>query len=272
MEKGMPSSLFVNDGSFMERFKQLQQQKYDKDKAAALEESKPPNVVRESSAVELFVAFNKVASERKTAQTPGGKLAFSLKRKSKLVAPPVKLDADDDEEDQDAGNLYLNYQSTLVEKALSQRTRNNKLLKVLPSPQAALLGLFHTNEVIKHLPVLCMIVMSLDLPWEEQFCLPDVLYMLFCGGGSSTAPSGADPSAMMEFYMKKAAQEEKMRMPKQSKDEMPPPPSLQALAKKGHHMGEYIPQDELEKFLAACNAAAAQKSFKGDCAEGKDPI
>ena len=35
-----------------------------------------------------------------------------------------------------------------------------------------------------------------------------------------------------------------------------------ASSKKGHHMGDYIPQDELEKFLAACNDAAAQKAAK----------
>jgi len=68
--------------------------------------------------------------------------------------------------------------------------------------------------------------------------------------------------------MKKAAQEEKFKQPKQSKDEMPPPASLQgpdllaAASKKGHHMGDYIPQEELEKFLAACNDAAAQKAAK----------
>ena len=32
--------------------------------------------------------------------------------------------------------------------------------------------------------------------------------------------------------------------------------------KKGHHMGDYIPQEELEKFLANCNDAAAQKAAK----------
>ncbi|KAF3948449.1 hypothetical protein CMV_025558 [Castanea mollissima] len=79
----------------------------------------------------------------------------------------------------------------------------------------------------------------------------------------ASAPTGADPIAMMEFYMKKAAPEEKFKQPKQSKDEMPPPTSLQgpdlltASSKKGHHMGDYIPQEELEKFLAACNDAAA---------------
>lgn len=45
--------------------------------------------------------------------------------------------------------------------------------------------------------------------------------------GESSAPTGADPIAMMEFYVKKAAQEERRRQPKQSKDEMPPPASLQ---------------------------------------------
>lgn len=45
--------------------------------------------------------------------------------------------------------------------------------------------------------------------------------------GEASAPTGADPIAMMEFYMKKAAQEEKFKQPKQSKDEMPPPASLQ---------------------------------------------
>ncbi|KVH95990.1 G-patch domain-containing protein [Cynara cardunculus var. scolymus] len=63
--------------------------------------------------------------------------------------------------------------------------------------------------------------------------------------GESTASSASDPIAMMEFYMKKAAQEEKKRQPKQ-----------------GHHMGDYIPQEELEKFMASCNDVAAQKAAK----------
>ncbi|KAJ4970429.1 hypothetical protein NE237_003528 [Protea cynaroides] len=78
--------------------------------------------------------------------------------------------------------------------------------------------------------------------------------------GESSAPPASDPIAMMEFYMKKAAQEEKMRRPKQSKDEMPPPASLQAPVKKGHHMGDYIPQEELEKFLGSCNDVACQRA------------
>jgi splicing factor 4 len=111
------------------------------------------------------------------------------------------------------------------------------------------------------------------------------------GDSSVSAPS--DPVALMEFYMKKAAQEERRRPPKQSKDEMPPPPSLQGMFsilnnslyticykdvkifilviyrcltgppnKKGHHMGDFIPQEELEKFMARCNDTAAQKAAK----------
>jgi len=85
------------------------------------------------------------------------------------------------------------------------------------------------------------------------------------GYGESSGPTAADPLAMMEFYMKKAAQEERKRQPRQSKDEMPPPASLQVAAgppKRGHHMGDYIPQEELEKFLATCNDVAAQKAAK----------
>jgi len=72
----------------------------------------------------------------------------------------------------------------------------------------------------------------------------------------------SDPVALMEFYMKKAAQEERKRPPRQSKDEMPPPPSLQGPPKKGHHMGDFIPLEELEKFMARCNDAEAQKATK----------
>ncbi|XP_020260686.1 LOW QUALITY PROTEIN: SURP and G-patch domain-containing protein 1-like protein [Asparagus officinalis] len=81
--------------------------------------------------------------------------------------------------------------------------------------------------------------------------------------GESSKPPAADPIAMMEYYMKKAAQEERKRPPKYSKDEMPPPDSLQGTtSKKGHHMGDYIPQEELEKFLASCNDAAARKAAR----------
>ena len=116
--------------------------------------------------------------------------------------------------------------------------------------------------------------------------------LLFHVAGESSAPAGTDPIAMMEFYVKKAAHEERRRQPRYSKDEMPPPASLQgyymlcvqrncglqmissynglilkfggtaAISKKGHHMGDYIPPVELEKFLSTCNDAASRKAAK----------
>ncbi|KAM0942512.1 putative SURP and G-patch domain-containing protein [Dioscorea sansibarensis] len=83
---------------------------------------------------------------------------------------------------------------------------------------------------------------------------------IYDGESSGGPPSNA--IAMMEFYMNKAAQEERKRQPRQSKDEMPPPASLQGPIKKGHHMGDYIPQEELEKFMASCNDVAAQKAAR----------
>lgn len=35
-----------------------------------------------------------------------------------------------------------------------------------------------------------------------------------------------------------------------------------APGKKGHHMGDFIPPEELEKFLATCNDAEAQKAAR----------
>jgi hypothetical protein len=39
--------------------------------------------------------------------------------------------------------------------------------------------------------------------------------------------------------------------------------------KKGHHMGDYIPPEELEKFLAKCNDAMAQKAAKATAERAK---
>ncbi|KAA3471515.1 SURP and G-patch domain-containing protein 1-like protein [Gossypium australe] len=339
MEKGVPSSLFVNDGSFMERFKQLQQQKDDKDKAAALEESKPPKVVKGSSAPKPSIAF-KPNDVRKTTQLPsGGKLAFSLKQKSKLVAPPVKLDADEDEEDQDAGRLddkpvkkqklgrsdsfeqaskqvdvaptspsdltvkkvadklasfvakngrqfehitrqknpgdtpfkflfdescsdykYYAYRLAEEEKALLENKEEQ-------TPQSGISASKSTSSSSRAAPQQSSYQIPASALYENEE--PRSSGTSAGRAGSSSAPSGADPIAMMEFYMKKAAQEEKMRTPKQSKDEMPPPPSLQGSVKKGHHMGDYIPQEELEKFMAACNDAAAQKAAKETAQKAK---
>ena len=101
----MPPTLFVNDGSFMERFKQLQQKNgdKDKDKGAPSEEPKPIKIIAgtsipHSTSSKTGIQF-KGGEIRKTA--PSGKLAFSLKQKSKLVAPSVKLGADEDEDESD---------------------------------------------------------------------------------------------------------------------------------------------------------------------------
>ncbi|KAK3441573.1 hypothetical protein EUGRSUZ_B02099 [Eucalyptus grandis] len=43
---------------------------------------------------------------------------------------------------------------------------------------------------------------------------------------------------------------------------MPPPASLQAPAKRGHQMGDFIPLEELEKFVSNRNDVAAQKATR----------
>ncbi|GMP62563.1 hypothetical protein CsSME_00024620 [Camellia sinensis var. sinensis] len=108
MEKGKASSLFVNDGSFMEKFKQLEQEK-----GPALGESKPGQTVSGTSIPKPIVSktsFESKANDfRKTTPVASsGKLAFSLKQKSKLVAPSVKLSEDEDEEESVAGNALGN--------------------------------------------------------------------------------------------------------------------------------------------------------------------
>lgn len=110
MEKGRETSLFVNDGSFMERFKQLQQEEQkEKEKHTAVEQFKSGPNVSGTSTPKLVIGKPMVTiksnDSRRTSQAASsGKLAFSLKQKSKLVAPPVKLGEDEDEEDKEAGN------------------------------------------------------------------------------------------------------------------------------------------------------------------------
>ncbi|XP_040991145.1 SURP and G-patch domain-containing protein 1-like protein isoform X2 [Juglans microcarpa x Juglans regia] len=111
MDKAVPPSLFANDGSFMERFKQLQQVKEnEKENSAKLEVSRPIKI--KSGSLTANPSVNKTSTEFKTNDTrknpqsaSGGKLAFSLKKKSKIVVPPVKLGADEDEDEIDAGKV-----------------------------------------------------------------------------------------------------------------------------------------------------------------------
>ncbi|XP_040865482.1 SURP and G-patch domain-containing protein 1-like protein isoform X4 [Glycine max] len=311
MDKGVPPSLFVNDGSFMERFKQLQQEQ-DKGKNVKLEDSKP---IKGGSS---------------------GKLAFSLKQKSKLVPPPVKLSADEDEEETEAG--YVSNDAPLKRQKLGQEEgidQSSRQLDVAPhSPSdptvkkvadklasfVAKNGRQFEDVTRQKNPGDTPFKFLFDercaeykyyeyrLAQEENALVQSRESQVPRNGGTSTSsskqtnghqrssqqhtyqipasalyesadnprasgfsiqtssvgssePSGssnADSLALMEFYMKKAAREEKYKQPKHSKDEMPPPASL--LGKKGHHMGDFIPPEELEKFLATCNDAAAQKA------------
>ncbi|KAE9592705.1 putative G-patch domain-containing protein [Lupinus albus] len=339
MDKGTPPSLFVNDGSFMERFKQLQQEQ-DKGKNAKLEESKPVKVVSGSL---TSPSIRRANDTQKPSQAgSGGKLAFSLKQKSKLVPPPVKL-ADDDEEETDAGDVsndaplkrqklgqedgteqslrhldvapsspsdptvkkvadklasfvakngrqfedvtrqknpgdtpfkflfdkkcaeYKYYEHRLAqeEKAFAQsmepqahHTEGTNISSSRPSNGPQRSSQQHSTYQI---PASVLYGRN-EEPWSSGSSVQA------SSAGSTNEPSGssnADSLALMEFYMKRAAQEERSRRPKYSKDEMPPPASLQAASgKKGHHMGDYIPLEELEKFMATCNDAAAQKAAK----------
>ncbi|KAK6162928.1 hypothetical protein DH2020_002769 [Rehmannia glutinosa] len=341
MDKVTDHSIFVNDGSFMERFKQLQQEEQksllDKSRSGSstLVTSTPKTVISKTT-----IEFKATGSRRTTQAPSSGKLAFSLKQKSKLIAPPVKFGEDEDQDDKDAGNSsddgpmkrpklsqldasdrsskqvdvappspndptvrkvadklasfvakngrhfehvtrqknpgdtpfkflfdescsdykYYEYRLSQEEKALSQ-TRDSQI------SQTGGLGTATTNLASGP---------ERPHPQHSKYQTPaSALYETTENKGSSHAssetsgryvvgessgPTGSDPIAMMEYYMKKAAQEEKRRPHRASKDEMPPPPSLQA--KKGHHMGDYIPPEELEKFLATCSDVSTQKAMR----------
>ncbi|XP_019413451.1 PREDICTED: SURP and G-patch domain-containing protein 1-like protein isoform X1 [Lupinus angustifolius] len=344
MDKGTPPSLFVNDGSFLERFKQLQQEQ-EKGKNAKLEESKPIKVA--SGSLASNPSIRKANDTQKTPQAAsGGKLAFSLKQKSKLVPPPVNL-ADDDEEETgatDASNdappkrqklgqadgteqslrqldvapsspsdptvkkvadklasfvakngrqfedvtrqknpgdtpfkflfdekcadyKYYEYRLAQEDKALAQSREPQAYGTVLSAGGTSISSFRPSNGPQKssHQHSTYQIPASVlydraEEPWSAGSSVQA------SSAGNTNEPSGssnADSLALMEFYMKRAAQEERSRRPKHSKDEMPPPASLQtASGKKGHHMGDYIPLEELEKFMANCNDAEAQKAAK----------
>ncbi|KAL5717714.1 hypothetical protein ACHQM5_010686 [Ranunculus cassubicifolius] len=333
MEKEKTSSLFVNDGSFMERFKKLQEEQQKK--GATHVESQ--SVKHSSELLKQVPGTNKAASDSKDNQkaTPvpsSGKLAFSLKQKSKLVAAPVKLGADDDEDEVDTGDVVCDvpvkrqkltqYDASALpseQRSVAPSPPSDPAVKNVADKLASFVAkngrqfehitrqrnpgdtpfkfLFDTgcaeykyyeHRLVEEEKTLTPAVDSQSSRTESSSSVPRAsnnsqrsrsnnyqtpASALYGGGdeersqvGSSrdeqSAPSGSDPIAMMEFYMKKAAQEERRRQPKMSKDEMPPPASLHATTKKGHHMGDYIPLEELEKFMATCNDAAAQKSAK----------
>ncbi|ONM58982.1 SURP and G-patch domain-containing protein 1-like protein [Zea mays] len=93
----MDKGIFTNDGSFMERFKQMQQEAQEKKAAAASASSAPKHANPKQG---FAVAANKRPFELKNAApvASAGKLAFSLKKAKVAVAPVFAAD----EEDEDA--------------------------------------------------------------------------------------------------------------------------------------------------------------------------
>ncbi|XP_075477768.1 SURP and G-patch domain-containing protein 1-like protein isoform X1 [Primulina tabacum] len=339
MDKATDRGIFANDGSFMERFKQLQQEKDKKDEVrkkslsgSSTSVNSYPKTVKSKPTLNF-----KANNSQKIIQSPSsGKLAFSLKQKSKLVSPAVKFDEDEDEDEKNHGNSSDDApmkRPKLADHSVSDQQSQADVVPPLPSdltvrkvadklasfvakngrqfehvtrqknpgdtPFKFLFDencsdykyyLYRLSEEQKGL------VQSRDSQTSQndtatshsgsssqrphhqhsKYQTPSsALYesaehmehthlsQITSGkNGESSTLTASDPIAMMEFYMKKAAQEEKLRPPKPSKDEMPPPAALQASAKKGHHMGDYIPLEELEKFMATCNDVSAQKAAK----------
>lgn len=110
MDKGLPSNLLINDGSFMEKFKQLQQEK-EKGK----EKEADQEVVKRKQDHSGSLVLNSLGAKtvldscssnvgKGTLASSGSKLAFSLKQKSKAVVPSVKLDEDEQEDEKGAGD------------------------------------------------------------------------------------------------------------------------------------------------------------------------
>ncbi|XP_075487686.1 SURP and G-patch domain-containing protein 1-like protein isoform X2 [Primulina tabacum] len=290
MDKAKDRGLFVNDGSFMERFKQLQQEKDKKDEVlekslsgSSTSVTSYPKTVNSNSTLNF-----KANNPQKTIQSPSGKLAFSLKQKSKLVSPTVKFDEDEDGDEKEPGNSSGDgpmKRPKLAELGASDQRSQADVVPPLPSdPAVRKVAEKLASFVAKNGRQFEHVTRQKnpgDTPFkflfdencsdykyylyrlnEEQKALDQTTDSQTSQNGEASTATASDPIAMMEFYMKKAAQEEKLRPPKPSKDEMPPPDALQVSSKKGHHMGDYIPLEELEKFMATCNDASVQKAAK----------
>ncbi|KAJ7559595.1 hypothetical protein O6H91_04G092700 [Diphasiastrum complanatum] len=344
MENTSDSALFTNDGSFLERFKQLQQEQpaSDSSKIDSPVAVSSPNAKKGSISIKrnTTVTSGVKGALSKPSAPSNGKLAFSLKPKSKPPAPAVKLSGDDEDEvENEKKELDRHAKKQRLEKVsvpTCPSTEHKSAAMPLPAPV--------DPEVKKVADKLASFVAKNgrqfenitrqknpgDTPFRFLFDVNCADYKYYeyrlsqeqvaisadarhLEDGVSTAPSrqqsgyqkstsqvtnyqtpasalyasgnedqylgrhdlvhsagsshlfSADSLAMMEFYMNKAAREDLHKPPRQAKDEMPPPPSLQAPApsqKKGHHMGDYIPPEEMEKFLAKCNDAMANKYTK----------
>ncbi|CAM6091525.1 unnamed protein product [Calypogeia fissa] len=393
-------SLFVNDGSFLERFKQLQEQ-HEASKlsssslsmAAERQEQQPtstsgshqnqdgnssvrsPAGNRQQGSPLLSKAGQN--SNKPAAGLTNGKLAFSLKQKSRLSANALKLGGEEDEEGEEGGQGDSDRRSSKKQKSDKAGSQSEPGIVAPPDPEVKKVADKLASFVAKNGRQFENITRQKnpgDTPFRFLFDVtsPDYKYyeqrvaqeeqafqktdsQSLQGGGSASIPtrhqsnhqrnsshnqrtnystpasalySGSnedrrrqrehsqdyarqsslptDSVSMMEFYMKKAAQEDLRKPQKQPKDDMPSPavplppetrsspvmwapeeaaaenpsgylsPSkalvddvAQAAIKKGHHMGDYIPPEELEKFLAKCNDAMAQKAAKATADRAK---
>ncbi|GAB2212863.1 hypothetical protein Droror1_Dr00020861 [Drosera rotundifolia] len=306
----------------MERYKEIQEQQEGEVATPIMAGKSAP--VHVSS--KTYLGGKPGDTQKKTGANSGGKLAFSFKQKSKLVAPAVKLYEEEDVEkdarsesadtsmkSQKLGMLNASNRSSgsevafpspsdesvkkaadrlatfvakngrQIEHITRQKNPGNTPFKFLFDESCADYK-YYEHRLLEEEKALKLCrdsqssgngstnSSSTGIPTHQQqsnYQIPAAaLYVADEAGSSEVASgpsgesSGSDPLAMMEYYMKKAAQEERKRPPKHSRDEMPPPASLQAPAKRGHHMGDYIPPDELEKFLATCKDPVARKAAR----------
>lgn len=329
---GSNSFLFANDGSFLERFKQLQEQtSADAVRAEAAASASPlPDVPKSALTLKktsvLPSGLKPSSQQQKSAVPTGSKFAFSLKQKTKSIVNPLKLGEDDDEDDDgqqhaadprskskksDGGPPPAHLKNTIpppptdpevkkvADKLAHFVAKNGRQFEDLTRKKnpgdTPFRFLFDVNCSDYKYYNYCVSVEEKSLGAEsgninaavtssvqhqspKQGSHQHTNYQtpasaLYGGCEVSHQPGGyrevvqesaasTDSVSMMEYYMQKAAKEDIGKPYKRSRDEMPPPPSLQAPSapppKKGHHMGDYIPQEELEKFLAKCNDAKSQ--------------
>lgn len=106
MKRDIAPDIFVNDGSFLEKFNRLQQDKKQKVSIEGSPSLPDSNLVPKTVPISSSRPLNAKASSVKKSDifSSSGKLAFSLKRKSKVVMSAVKLDVDDDEVGKDREN------------------------------------------------------------------------------------------------------------------------------------------------------------------------
>ncbi|TVU11146.1 hypothetical protein EJB05_44713 [Eragrostis curvula] len=285
----MDKGLFANDGSFMEKFKQMQQEKEKAAAAAAAgSSSAAPKPVNPKQPV--VVAANKRPLEVKKAGPigSGGKLAFSLKKAKVAVAPVFAPDDDDEDapevEKEEPAKRQKSVQAdnpvaAAPTGAVAPPPPNDMTVRQVADKLASFVaknGRQFENITRQKNPG--------DTPFKFLFdkSCPDYKYYEFrlaeeekarsqskeaegsknanTSTSSSRAPSGPHRSSFEQksnYQIPASAlygAYEGSSTQGSSSSHGPP--------KKGHHMGDFIPQEELEKFMARCNDAAAQKATK----------